>query len=103
MRFGAWRRKEFSTATRSNGIPAARLARLAEDPGYSLPLRFLCLKELSPYVSMPKAEIRALAGDNAGATIQISIAPWTASPRMGGVPKAIEVVAPTDVLAGGAE
>jgi hypothetical protein len=62
------------------------------------------LKELLPYVSMPKAaEVRALAGDNAGTTIQISVAPWAAGPRMGGAPKAIEVVATTDVLQGDAE
>jgi len=42
--------------------PAARLARLAEDSACSLSLRFLCLKELLPYVSMPKAaEVRARA------------------------------------------
>jgi hypothetical protein len=55
-------------------------------------------------VSMPKAaEVRALAGDNAGSNLQISIAPWAAGPGMGGVPKAIEAVALTDVLAGDGE
>ena len=55
-------------------------------------------------MSMPKAaRVRALAGDNAGTTIHISIAPWAAGPGMGGAPKAIDVVAPTDVLAGDIE
>jgi hypothetical protein len=84
--------------------PAARLARLAEDSTSPKSLRFLCYKTLLEYIEMPKAaEVRALAGDNGGTTIQISVAPWAAGPRMGGAPKAIEVVATTDVLVGNAE
>jgi hypothetical protein len=84
--------------------PAARLARLAEDSTSPKSLRFLCYKTLLEYIEMPKAaEVRALAGDNAGTTIHISVAPWAASPGMGGAPRALEVVAPADVLAGDAE
>lgn len=84
--------------------PAARLVRLAEDPACTPSLKFLCLKTLLEYVEMPKAaEVRTLAGDNAETTIHVSVASWAAAPRMGGAPKAIEVVATTDVLAGNAE
>jgi hypothetical protein len=70
MRFGTWRRKEgIFDGNAEQWHPSARLARLAEDRTCSLSLRFLCLKELLPYVSMPKAaEVRALAGDTAGTT-----------------------------------